>query len=583
MRRPHRPLHTLTPLPAPAPLHTHHRPSMLLPRRPPVAAGLALLSALLLHAAAVARGQQQPLARRDVAALYGLRASLGVAARDWPRRADPCAVWTGVACRAGRVTELRLAGLRRTRAAAAFAVDPLRELTALVAFNASGFPLAGRIPGWFGRSLPPSLAVVDLRSAQVVGELPADLGMSGNLTTLLLSGNSLSGPIPASLFSITGLRHLDLSSNNLTGELPNVPFSGSQGAGVLFNVSGNSLYGSIGDAVGSLIKRTSWVVDVSSNYFDQVVGIGFGNGTDGIVDLKMNCLPGVANQRSRRDCVTFYHKNGVRLVEVPEPAPPSLPDPQPPPAPSPGKRGAKLKHALAGVLGGAAFVVVLGLIVLVFCLMRRRGSRKPRARGMEQNEEGIRSGRRSSSVNPVMMLPSASPVASGSQKGLPTIIDDFTYEQLHHATGGFGDDNLVKHGHSGEIYHGALESGFQVVIKKVDLNCSTKIQGELSFLTKNSHARIVPLLGHLVKDEEELLVYKNMPKGDLTTALHKKTVEVEEGLASLDWITRLKIATGVAEALCFLHDECNPPLVHRYAVCHMLLYLFAAICRVMLM
>jgi hypothetical protein len=580
MRRPHRPLHTLTPLPAP--LHTRHRPSML-PRCPPFGAGLALLSALLLHAAAVARGQQQPLARRDVAALYGLRASLGVAARDWPRRADPCAVWTGVACRAGRVTKLRLAGLRRTRAAAAFAVDPLRELTALVAFNASGFPLAGRIPGWFGRSLPPSLAVVDLRSAQVVGELPAGLGMSGNLTTLLLSGNSLSGPIPASLFSITGLRHLDLSSNNLTGELPNVPFSGSQGAGVLFNVSGNSLYGSIGDAVGSLIKRTSWVVDVSSNYFDQVVGIGFGNGTDGIVDLKMNCLPGVANQRSRRDCVTFYHKNGVRLVEVPEPAPPSLPDPQPPPAPSPGKRGAKLKHALAGVLGGAAFVVVLGLIVLVFCLMRRRGSRKPRARGMEQNEDGIRSGHRSSSVNPVMMSPSASPVASGSQKGLPTIIDDFTYEQLHHATGGFGDDNLVKHGHSGEIYHGVLESGLQVVIKKVDLNCSTKSQGELSFLTKNSHARIVPLLGHLVKDEEELLVYKNMPKGDLTTALHKKTVEVEEGLASLDWITRLKIAIGVAEALCFLHDECNPPLVHRYAVCYMLLYLFAAICHVMLM
>jgi hypothetical protein len=87
----------------------------------------------------------------------------------------------------------------------------------------------------------------------------------------------------------------------------------------------------------------------------------------------------------------------------------------------------------------------------------------------------------------------------------------------------------------------------------------------------------------LVKDEEELLVYKNMPKGDLTTALHKKTVEVEEGLASLDWITRLKIAIGVAEALCFLHDECNPPLVHRYAVCYMLLYLFAAICHVMLM
>ena len=184
---------------------------------------------------------------------------------------------------------------------------------------------------------------------------------------------------------------------------------------------------------------------------------------------------------------------------------------------------------------------------------------------MEQTEEGIRSGRRSSSVNPITMSPMASPGASGSQKGFPVIIVEFTYEQLHHAAGGFGDDNLVKRGHSGDMYHGALDSGFQVVIKKIDLKSSKKCQGELSFLTKHSHRRIVSLLGHLAKDEEELLVYKYMAKGDLTTALHKKSVEVEQGLRSLDWITRLKIAIGVAEALCFLHDECSPPLVHRYA------------------
>lgn len=78
-----------------------------------------------------------------------------------------------------------------------------------------------------------------------------------------------------------------------------------------------------------------------------------------------------------------------------------------------------------------------------------------------------------------------------------------------------------------------------------------------------SHERIVPLLGHLAKDEEEFMAYKYMPKGDLTNALHKKPVDTEDGLPSLDWITRLKIATGVAEAMCFLHDECRPPLVHR--------------------
>ncbi|WVZ60725.1 hypothetical protein U9M48_010709 [Paspalum notatum var. saurae] len=541
-----------------------------------------LLLVLLLHAAAAARARGQPppppppppLAQQDAAALRGLRASLGVRARDWPARADPCAAWAGVVCRADRVTELRLAGLRRTRAgarAAAFAaLDPLRALTALRSLNASGFPLPGPIPAWFGRGLPPSLAVLDLRSARVDGGLPPDLGASGNLTTLLLSGNRLSGPVPGSLLSIPGLRVLDLSSNNLTGPLPNVSdnVSGSNdGAGVVFNVSGNSLYGTISDAAGSLRKRF-WVVDVSGNYFDQVLGTGFLNGTDGTVDFRMNCLSGAANQRSRVDCEAFYRRNGVRLAEeVSQPPSPSpLPGPQAPQALlvlSTSSRGGKRKYVLAGVLGGAAVVVFLLISALVLCLMRRRGRKKAKGKGVEQTEEGIRSGRRSSSVNPVTMSPMASPGASGSPKDVPIIIDEFTYEQLHHATGGFGDDNLVKHGHSGDVYQGVLESGFEVVIKRIDIKSSKKCQGELSFLTKHSHYRIVPLLGHLAKDEEELLVYKYMAKGDLTTALHKKSVELEQGLRSLDWITRLKIAIGVAEALCFLHDECTPPLVHR--------------------
>jgi hypothetical protein len=422
--------------------------------------------------------------------------------------------------------------------------------TALEVFNASGFPLPGRIPAWFGTGLPASLEVLDLRSTSVNGTLPADLGMSGNLTTLDLAGNSISGSIPATLFLIKGLKFLDLSDNNLTGELPNVSISAGDGTGV-FNASGNSLYGAIGDVLGPLRKRFRQV-DLSRNYFTEVIGTGFGNSSDGAVDINMNCLSG-SSQRSQGDCEAFYKRIGVSLPEPPNALP------------SPSKKGVKWKYVLAGVLAAAAFLVVLFLVALVFCLMKSGGQRL-RGRGLEQNEEGIRSGRRSSSVNPVMLSSMAeSLAANGAVKGLPTIVDEFTYEQLHNVTGGFGDDNLVKHGHSGAIYLGELESGFNVVVKKVDLKSSNKNLGELGFLAKNSHGRIVPLLGHLATDEEELLVYKYMAKGDLTSALHRKSVDAEEGLRSLDWITRLKIAIGVAEALCFLHDECSPPLVHRYA------------------
>lgn len=523
----------------------------MLPRYGLVVAVLRLF--VLLLPAALAQGQP-PLPRQDVAALYRLRASLGVRARDWPVKADPCAAWVGVACRAGRVKEIRLRGLRRTTAgarSASFAVDALSGLTALEVFNASGFPLPGPIPAWFGRGLPPSLAILDLRSAHVNGKLPLYLGMSGNLSTLVLAGNSLSGRIPASLFSGKTLQFVDLSNNNLTGELPSVSVSAGDVAGVLFNASGNSLYGAIDDGLGSL-KRRFQVVDVSSNYFGQAPGIGFGNGSDGTVYVKMNCLSSIPSQRSRGDCEEFYKRNGLALPEPPQASP------------SPGKKWVRWKYVLTGVLGAAAVVVVLFLIALVFCLVGR-GRKRPKGRGLEQNEEGIRSGRRSSSVNPVVLSPTAAPwTANTAPKGLPIIMEEFTYEQLHHVTGGFGDYNLVKHGRSGDIYQGVLDNGFNVVVKRIDLKSAKKNIEELGFLMKKSHGRIVPLLGHLVKDEEALLVYKYMAKGDLTTVLHKKPVHAEERLCSLDWITRLKIAIGVAEALCFLHDECSPPLVHRY-------------------
>ncbi|XP_019153793.1 PREDICTED: uncharacterized protein LOC109150346 [Ipomoea nil] len=39
-----------------------------------------------------------------------------------------------------------------------------------------------------------------------------------------------------------------------------------------------------------------------------------------------------------------------------------------------------------------------------------------------------------------------------------------------------------------------------------------------------------------------------------------------EDVQSLDWITRLKIAIGTAEALSYLNHECYPPLIHRNMV-----------------
>ncbi|MCH87536.1 LRR receptor-like kinase, partial [Trifolium medium] len=189
------------------------------------------------------------------------------------------------------------------------------------------------------------------------------------------------------------------------------------------------------------------------------------------------------------------------------------------------------------------------LLVLLLLYTRKRGNSSPRGNGVGPAPAG------------------GSPPPPGVSVNLANAGDSFTYHQLLQATGDFNDANLIKHGHTGDLFNGVLENGIPVVIKRIDMR-STKKDAyllELDFFNKVSHQRFVPLLGHCLENEnEKFLVYKHMPKGDLSNCLFFKNTTSEDGtLQSLDWITRLKIATGAAEAISYLHHECIPPIVHR--------------------
>ncbi|KAJ0981895.1 hypothetical protein J5N97_010150 [Dioscorea zingiberensis] len=625
---------------------------------------LLLLSALLFGSPPAPAFAQNLTSSSDLAGLFSLRASLGLRARDWPRRADPCSSWAGVSCRSGRVRALTLSGLLRTRLgrlSPRFAVDGLQNLSQLEVFNSSGFSLPGSIPEWFGSRLPRSLSVIDLTGSAITGSIPDSLsGVSGlvnlslagnfitgvippslsqlsnltlldlssnfldgsippslgtlrNLQTLILSNNSLSGPIPPqfgdlsrlvsldlslnslvgslqddftnlrslqsldlagnslsgtltgsffsrlsqlrlislsrnnfsgaipeSLWSLPALAFADLSHNNFTGTFPDlVPSNAGGGTNVtggVFSLSNNSYYGSISSEFGILFARFS-SVDLSANYFQGSEPVGYSGKN---VSFARNCLKNALEQRSLAECLTFYAMRGLPFDGSTA---------TPGPSESPGrKKGWNVKYILIGVFSGIAFLVIV-IVVVVLCMMRRGG---------------LAAERRERSANVVPSgggLPSA-----GVSVNLSAVGDSFTYEQLLRATSEFSDANLIKHGHSGDLYHGVLEGGARIVVKKIDILTVKKeaYVVELDLFTKASHTRLVPLLGHCLDNEnEKFLVYKFMPNGDLSSALYRKNGSEEEGLQSLDWITRLKIATGLAEALCFLHHECNPPLVHR--------------------
>ncbi|KAK8937154.1 putative LRR receptor-like serine/threonine-protein kinase [Platanthera zijinensis] len=531
----------------------------------------------------------------DLAALYSLRASLGLRARDWPRRADPCSAWTGVGCDAdGRVISLNL--LRPPP-------NSSRISASLSSFNASGFPLPGSIPPWFGLGNP-GLAVLDLRHASISGEIPSSLAVTGlvvlslsdnNLTgsippqlgdlssliSLDLSSNLLLGPlpdtlkflknlqnlnlgsnfltgflddnlfsslsklesvklghnnfsglIPASLCSLSSLRFLDVSFNNFTGNLPHLSSSNLTRIGIALDLSHNLLYGSIPSNFALLLSRFNFV-DISYNYLQDSVPFELSIRN---LSILSNCFQNASSQRVPADCQVFYRTRGIEYDGV-------VNSPQIPLSNSP-KHKRTWKYIVIAVVCGSA-LLVLFVMFIVFCIMKSRAH----------------SAKKKMDVN-------AASVSAPSQitVKLPTIGTEFTYEQVAIATSGFSEENLIKHGHSGDLYHGVLEDGHLVVVKRIDVNNvkNEKYLVELDLFARSLHERLVMILGQcLQKENEKFIVYKEMLHRDLASALYRKPAGEDDGWRSLDWITRLKIATGVAEALCHLHYEFTPPLVHR--------------------
>jgi Leucine-rich repeat (LRR) protein len=413
----------------------------------------------------------------------------------------------------------------------------LGDLSNLADFDLSFNSLSGSLPAELGglRNLQRMLIGNNLLG----GFLPANLfRVPSQLQTVVLKRNGFSGSVPDLLWSIPQLRLLDISGNNFTGILPNGSLNANASSAEL-NISENLFYGGLTPTL-----RRFLVVDLSGNYFEGTV-------PDYVSDnasLVSNCLQNSSNQRSLLDCTSFYTEKGLTFDNF------GLPNStQPPAGENTGKNNKKV-IIWASVLGGVGLILlfVILLVLLLFCI-RKRGT-------MTQGGVG---------VGPVTPVPSgSSPPPPGVSIDFSSLGDTFTYQQLLLATGDFRDVNLIKHGHSGDLYKGILESGIPVVIKKIDLQSHRKEAYllELDFYSKVSHSRLVPLLGHcLEKENEKFLIYKHIPNGDLSSSLFRKTDSEDDGLKSLDWITRLKIAIGAAESLSYLHHECMPPIVHRYS------------------
>ncbi|KAJ4792012.1 Kinase family protein [Rhynchospora pubera] len=76
---------------------------------------------------------------------------------------------------------------------------------------------------------------------------------------------------------------------------------------------------------------------------------------------------------------------------------------------------------------------------------------------------------------------------------------------------------------------------------------------------------IVPLLGYSLPTSPSrplLLAFQYMPNGSLQSLLFNATSDSDSDSSLLDWSKRFSILLDVAQALAFLHFECDPPVIH---------------------
>ncbi|MCH79631.1 LRR receptor-like kinase [Trifolium medium] len=142
------------------------------------------------------------------------------------------------------------------------------------------------------------------------------------------------------------------------------------------------------------------------------------------------------------------------------------------------------------------------------------------------------------------------------------------YEKIVEATEEFDDKYLIGVGGHGSVYKAKLHTGQVVAVKKLHnhsvaneenlINLKKSFTNEIQALTAIQHRNIVKLYGFCSHSRLSFLVYEFIEKGSL-----EKILKDDEEAIEFDWNKRVNVIKDVANALCYMHHDCSPPIVHR--------------------
>lgn len=499
---------------------------------------------------------------------------------SWFQHAGPAAN-----CSHPSITEIRLPSRNLS---GSISWKYLKNMSQLHIIDLSSNSLQGRVPAWFWSIK--SLREVNLSKNGLGGSV--GFGINGSSISMLkvlnLSTNRFTNLVKVSGFG--NLEVLDISHNDL-GSLP----SGFANLTKLesLSISSCSISGNI--TVISGLQSLKYL-DVSNNTMNGKFPSDFPP-LDGLefLNVSLNNFSGLVgyDKYNKFGKSAFSHGGSLNFNTSKTPTNPTMkPQSQPhegtiqkyPPVYLHAKKARskpKAKTLIISVSSTSAFLLV-SIAVCVFCMHRRRkiakrnkwAISKPVQFTFKMDKSGPFSFETESGSSWVADIkePTSAPVIMSSKP-----LMNFTFKDLIAATSQFGKDSLLAEGRCGPLYRAVLPGDLHVAIKVLE-NARDLDHGDAVAIfedfSKLKHPNLLPLCGYCIAGKEKLVLHEFMFNGDLHRWLHelptlKTNLEdwsadtwenqnihgshVASPEEKTNWLTRHRIAVGVARGVAYLH------------------------------